>query len=169
MYLQKVKNKQKNVGKFFFFGRHWRKNRIHSGEKVSIRVSASGFVPKFNASPTLPNNVIYVCIPYEKLKKINQKEWHIATNSKRQKIAYLWLALWTGAGVDLLLLVLVEGPEDVAALAAVVLHHVQLRQHGGRAGHNAARADQLIRERERKILVAGLRNVEPESRPELSA
>jgi hypothetical protein len=47
------------------------------------------------------------------------------------KIPYadLGLALGAGAGTDLLLLVLIERAEDVTALGAIVLDHVQLGQH----------------------------------------
>lgn len=47
------------------------------------------------------------------------------------------LALGTTAGLDLDVLLLVEGAEHVSALAAVVLDHGQLRHHRRRHRHHA--------------------------------
>ena len=54
------------------------------------------------------------------------------------------LALWAGASLHLLVLALVEGPQDVATLEAVVLDHAELREDPRAAGHHSVRADQLV-------------------------
>ena len=70
-----------------------------------------------------------------KLKRIQNKtytEWSLA------------LALWASSRLDLRVLVLDEGAQDVAALVAVVLDHGQLGQHAGGGCDNPRGADQLV-------------------------
>ena len=56
----------------------------------------------------------------------------------------LALTLGTGAGLDLLVLGLDEGAENIVTLVTVVLDHAQLGQHaGGRRDHSGS-PDQLI-------------------------
>ena len=56
----------------------------------------------------------------------------------------LRLALGTGPRLDLLLIVLEEGTQDVPTLDAVVLDHLQLREDAGSAGHHSLEAHQAV-------------------------
>lgn len=54
------------------------------------------------------------------------------------------LTLGAGARLHLLVLRLEEGPQDEAALAAVVLHHAELWQDPRAARHHPTGSDQLV-------------------------
>lgn len=54
------------------------------------------------------------------------------------------LTLWARPRFDLLVLGLVEGPQDVVALVTVVLDDAELGQHPSTAGHHPAGPNQLV-------------------------
>ena len=54
------------------------------------------------------------------------------------------LALGTSAGLDFLLCVLVERPQDETTLGTIILHHLELREDSCPSRHHSANAHQLV-------------------------